>query len=144
MESDGETVLHARILEPIYRWLDRYAADDISAEFPTLVYRRVDRLAPVDADRIRVGGSYTCFANRPWFRARALLCERNLFPYDLDTPHFRVRYGVFLWPKFNLYAFTDLQDPDTVYVRSREPPIRWVARLHFGPTRVTLTELAAQ
>lgn len=146
MDRDGETVVHTQILKPINQWLD-YTTNEINTEFPTLVYRRVDRLAmpPLDSlsGHIRMGGSYTCFANRPWFRVRALLCEQNLFPYDLNTPHFQVRYGVFLWSKFNLYAFTDLRDPDTVYVRSRESPTRWIARLHFGEAQVTLTELAA-
>lgn len=138
MEFDGETAVHTRVLQPIYRWLDR----QVYTEFPTLVYRRVDRLAVPSLDRIRLGGSYACFANRPWFRVRVLLCEQNLLPYDLNTPHFQVRYGVFLWAKFNLYAYTDLQDPDTVYVKSREPPARWVARLHFAEAQITLTELA--
>lgn len=87
-----------------------------------------------------MGGSYACFADRPWFTVRSLLCEENLFPYDLNTPHFQVRHGVFLWAKFNLYAYTDLLDPDTVYVRSRETPTRWIARLNFGETQITLTE----
>lgn len=137
MELDGETALYTRTLTPIYRWLDR-----CTTEFPTLVYRRVDRLTVSPHDRLRIGGSYSCFADRPWFRVRTLLCEQNLFPYDLNTPHFQVRYGVFLWAKFNLYAYTDLQDPDTVYVRSREPPARWIARLNFDVAQITLTELA--
>lgn len=142
MEVDGETAVHTRVLKPIYRWLDRYTTDKVRTEFPTLVYRRVDRLVVPPLDRIRVGGSYCCFANRWWYKVRTLLCEQNLFPYDLNTPHFQVRHGVFLWGKFNLYAYTDLQDPDTVYVRSRKPPGGWIARLHFDETQITLTELA--
>lgn len=73
---------------------------------------------------------------------RVMLCEENLFPYDLDTPHFKVRSGVFLWPLFNLCAYTDLKDPDTVYVCDPETRTRFIARLRFGDKRVTLTEVA--
>ena len=144
MERAGETAISTETLAPIYRW-----AQGPTPPPPPLVYRRVDRLAdqPTDRDlvsgRVRMGGSYACYADRPWFGLRAALCEQNLSPYDLNTPYFQTRHGVFLWPRFNAYAFTDLRDPDTVYVRDRRARHhRWVARLHFGATQVTLTERA--
>lgn len=137
MDVQTETILYKRKLQPIYQWLDHHI------EFPPLVYTRVDRLAVPPIDVLRMGGSYACFADRPWFRMRAMLCEENVLPYDLNTENFQVRYGVLLWSRFNLHAFTDLQNPDTVYVLDRETSTRWIARLHFGETQVTLTELAA-
>lgn len=113
---------------------------------PPLVYARTDgRLAVPPVDRLLVGASYTCFAQRAWYALRASLFESNLFPYDLhaDTLYVRVRHGVVLWPRMNLYSYTCLDDPDTVYVRamrsSSSTPV-FVARFHFGETCVTLTE----
>lgn len=64
MEANGETVVHKQILKPIYQWLDHYNTRNV--ELPTLVYRRVDRLTTPPIDSLHMGGSYTCFADRPW------------------------------------------------------------------------------
>lgn len=139
MANSDETALSTRVHAPIYSWATR---SGIRSRLPPLVHRLVARLTAPPLDRLRVGCSYSCFADRNWFGLRASVCEKNLLPYDLDTPHFKVRHGVILWPRFNLYAYTDLQDPDTVYVRSREPTTRWIAVLRFDASLVTLTELA--
>lgn len=139
MDRSEETVLCTRVHPPIYSWAARSGT---WTRLPPLVHRLVERLSVPPLDRLRVGCSYSCFADRNWFALRTTVCEQNLMPYDLDTPHFQVRHGALLWPRFNLYAYTDLRDPDTVYVRSREPATRWIARLRFGASRLTLTELA--
>lgn len=147
MDIQEENIIYEQELEPVRSWLNLANVDYEAHEFPKLVYKLVDRLLIPSMDDmlahnyIRLGCSYSCFSHRPWFRLRALMSEDNFFPYDLRSPHFQVRRGIFLWNRFNLYTFTDLRDPDLIYVQSREPPLRWVARIRFDRNQITLTEI---
>lgn len=73
-------------------------------------------------------------------------------PYELDGLALKVRNGVLLWPRMNLDAFTDIEDPQTVYMRqqnnntlrsrdsNRNDFINFVARIRFNVDHIEIVE----
>lgn len=101
----------------------RYLKHSPSIVYPPLLYIEVDDLdLPVASNEfhhpsIRLGGSYTIYHTYPFHAVRQLLFEELYFPYKLDSPRFKVRNNVLLWPRLNLSAFTYLVEPNRVFIR---------------------------
>lgn len=120
--------------------------ESIVPTYPVMIYNHTEFI-DVPNDLV-MGGSYTKFYDTPHYFARTAWFERNVLPYPLDTPSFVVRYGVFLWDRFNLSVYTDVSPGaqyTDVYVFKRtntlntEPP-RCVGRIEFKRDSINLTE----
>lgn len=59
-------------------------------------------------------------------------------PYRFDFLHLTVRNAVILWSRINLSCYTQLDRPDTVYLKNRDG--RLCARFRFLPDCIRLTE----
>ncbi|KAI5630595.1 OrNVorf136-like [Venturia canescens] len=126
-----------QVLLPVYEWLIPGKNDLV--KYPRLLYRTVESLDVPTDDELLLGGSWTNLTDTPWYDVRVLLCEDNLFPYDLTTPHFRVARGVFLWGAFNLSVKTHLKDEETMFVYHL--PGKCIGKFEFRSSSIRLTEI---
>jgi hypothetical protein len=87
---------------------------------------------------LRVGGSYSLFANLSLHRVRCKILEELVCPYELNGPYFRTRHGLLIWPMINLSAYTDLNDPTSVYIKYTNG--KYVGRFVFKENHIELYE----
>lgn len=125
------------ILDPDPRWF--IYTDTSPIRFPQLHYITCSKIqAPPSS--IHIGGSFAYFCGEPFFLERCQMFENLYMPYRLNSQNFKIRNGALLWPRFNLYAYTDLQDPNTVYVKKQNGSDEFVAIFKFYKTHIELHE----
>lgn len=147
MLSD-EQLSNKLIIEPKCEWF-KYKPDKI-LEFPPLHYIKCSK---IDVSKtIQLGGSYNIYCNFPKYFERAAIFEDQYMPYELDGRYFKVRNGYLLWPLLNLFAYTDLNDPNTVYislqnvldksvVHAEKQNINFVGKFKFYEDSIELFEI---
>lgn len=106
--------------------------------FPKLYYYKVDKLNDIIPENLVIGGSHNIYAQLPMYFTRCEIFEKNFMPYNLDTLFFKVRNGILLWPRINLYAYTDMTNPQCVYIKKNN---RYVAKIIFSPNDIQLYEV---
>nr|DBA13166.1 TPA: hypothetical protein [Oryctes rhinoceros nudivirus] len=116
---------------------------DLPINFPELHYIKCSKIASPES--VILGGSYNYYYTHPFYFERCEIFERLFMPYELNTPNFKVRNGILIWPYLNLRSYTDLDDPDCVYIK-RQNPIsakrdQYVAMFRFCETHIELHEL---
>lgn len=116
--------------------------DDTNIKFPNLHYMKCDKIDKPKS--LRLGGSYAYFCDYPLYDERCLILEQLYMPYKLNTKNFKIRNGLLLWPHINLRAFTDLEDPNSVYIKKQNPSAKngdmFIAILRFYETHIELYE----
>nr|WAQ80006.1 hypothetical protein LK20_00002 [Oryctes rhinoceros nudivirus] len=116
---------------------------DLPINFPDLHYIKCSKIASPES--VILGGSYNYYYTHSFYFERCEIFERLFMPYELNTPNFKVRNGILIWPYLNLRSYTDLDDPDCVYIK-RQHPIsakrdQYVAMFRFCETHIELHEL---
>ncbi|ATY70251.1 OrNV gp129-like protein [Tomelloso virus] len=139
------TAISRLILYPNPKWF-KYTTDEY-LDFPELHYIECNELTP-PSDPL-LGGSYSYFCDLPHHFERCAILENLYFPYELDTPNFKVRHASLLWPMINLSAYTDKNDPKSVYFKRRnvskvQNSTDFFAKLVFLPERIELYEIIDQ
>lgn len=124
------------ILKPNEHWYINYP-DEYNIYFPTLYYYKVESL-DVKPDTFVLGGSHNAYAQEPLYMTRCQILEYNYFPYNLNSYYFKVRNGILLWPRINLYAYTDMSDPQSVYFKKNN---EYIGKLTFSVDRLELYEV---
>lgn len=116
---------------------------DLPINFPELHYIKCSKIESPES--VILGGSYNYYYTHPLYFERCEIFERLFMPYELNTPNFKVRNGILIWPYLNLRSYTDLNDPNCVYIK-RQHPIsakrdQYVAMFRFCETHIELHEL---
>lgn len=65
---------------------------------------------------LTIGASWNNLIHTSHYMARCYIFEKLYMPYKIDSEHIKIRNGVLLWPKINLYAYTYLPDPRRVFI----------------------------
>lgn len=126
------------ILDPDPRWF--IYDSEKTLNFPKLYYIPCGKIKIEAPDSsLILGGSYSHFCGRPFHFERCSILEEQYMPYDLNTKHFQVRHGVLLWPLLNLYSYTDLNSPETVYIKSKMSN-EFIAMFKFRKSHIELYE----
>lgn len=150
------------IIKPKVEWVNPTAAYNI---FPPLIYKTKtwnkredyknlvndsviatlpdtvgDQLTDQLFDQFVLGGSWNIWINEPRYHQRRLMFEELYFPYNYEFRHFIVRNATILWPRLNLYLYTSLQDPNTVFLTSPLLTRKIIAKFVFADKYIQLTE----
>lgn len=111
--------------------------------FPKLHYIKCSEI--IIPDTLQLGGSYNYYCSLPLYFERCEIFENLRFPYKLNSPNFKVRYGLLLWPYLNLYAYTDLNEPNSVYIKKQynqsEDSNSFIAKFKFYTSHIELYEI---
>lgn len=92
---------------------------DEQLNFPPLYYY-LTHLPIKDPPNLMMGASWNDpkYAGLPYYIERVFIFSELFFPYELNSPHFKVRdKRLIQWNSFNLFAYTDLKFPQNVYVK---------------------------
>lgn len=128
------------VIAPDNDWL-RMGTDD-QIRYPPLIYRRVKSIEITQ--EIIIGATWSVWCDStPWFQVRRSIFENLFFPYKIPGLHLTVRHSALLWPRINLFAFTDLKQPRCVYIKSPRDFGLTVARFYFNDDAIVLDELEA-
>ncbi|AYP97973.1 DiNV CH01M ORF64-like protein [Mauternbach virus] len=130
MESENLVILY-----PNNIWYIK-SVDNL-IDFPPLHYYKVSQLN-VPEKTLVLGGSHNIYAQFPMYLTRCEIFEQNFMPYTLNTIHFKVRNAALLWPRLNLYSYTDMVDPQNVYIKKNNT---FVAKFVFSKTKIELYEI---
>jgi len=112
-------------------------SNDSLIDFPPLHYYMVKQLN-VPEKTLVLGGSHNAYAQLPMYLTRCEIFEQNYMPYTLNTPHFKVRNAVLLWSRLNLYSYTDMMNPQTVYIKKNNV---FIAKFIFDSAKIELHEI---
>lgn len=130
------------ILKPNPQWFI-YNPDSI-INFPELHYIECDEI--IVPKTLQIGGSYSCFCHLPFHFERCQIFEELKMPYNLNTKNFKIRNGYLLWPYINFRAYTDLDDPQTVYIKKQFPNNKssnndFIAKIKFCSSHIEIHEI---
>lgn len=125
----------------VYKVNDKWfiKSKDGYVNFPPLHYFMVESLDEPQEKKLVLGGSHTAFVQLPMYFTRREIFEENFMPYQIkDSNNFKIRNAVLLWPRLNLYSYTDLSDPQSVYIKKG---YKFVAKFTFSTERICLYEV---
>lgn len=115
---------------------------EIPLNFPPIRHYKVSRLnlpfsMGLKSKDIIMGGSYNIYCDKPLYTERCQIFENQYMPYEIDSKHIKVRNGVLLWPKLNLYAYTYIKNPQRVFIHKNG---RFVVEFRFHRNHIDLFE----
>lgn len=131
-------MIEETIIKPNKEWFIYNSESPLN--FPSLHYKKLPSInIPINAN-LRQGGSYNYFQKEPFYLERCQILENCYMPYDIeDSKHFIIKEGDLDWPGINVYAYTDLNDPKSVYIKDKIND-NFIAKLVFLPDRIELYE----
>lgn len=116
---------------------------DEPLRFPPL-YVYVTNRRIQDPKDLALGASWnirTYYETIPFYYERSLIFGELFFPYDVNTPHFKSQHKRLpQWDYFNLFAYTDREHPENVYIKEElmKKDSRTIAIFRFLSDRIEL------
>lgn len=92
------------------------------------------------SDDFMMGGSWNLWAREPMYPERCAMFENLHFPYDHSFKYLTVRNAAILWPNINVYLYTSLRVPSTVFLTNHLLARKIIAKFELGKNRIALTE----